>query len=371
MIEIDNVAKSFSEKNVLSGITETIPDGECFTIIGPSGQGKSTLLRLIAMLDTPSSGEIRIDGIVASSHTPLEIKRKLGMVFQQPVAFKESVYENIAIGLKFRGFRKDTIQERISAMLEQIGLLGYEERKALTLSGGEMQRVSLARVLVTEPDILLLDEPTANLDPISVQVIESLIASYHKEGHTVMLSTHDLYQGQRLCDRIGAMMNGTFIQTGTPREVFNWPISVEVAKFIGISNIFTGVVTRREDDFILIKTDFGTLKGGRNKHPPHHTHSQVPRAGETGAVSVRPEEVEIYVLNEKGITHPDNVFSGCITDIAAYGLLTHVVLDLGGTMLTAQLRWSEVANLALSIGSQVFVRIPSHAVHYMRLDSDM
>jgi tungstate transport system ATP-binding protein len=365
MIEIDNVAKCFSEKNVLSGITETILDGECFTIIGPSGQGKSTLLRLIAMLDAPSSGEIRIDGVVASSHAPLEIKRKLGMVFQQPIVFKESVYENIAIGLKYRGFGKDVIQERISTVLDQIGLFGYENRKAPTLSGGEMQRVSLARVLVTEPDILLLDEPTANLDPISVQVIESLITSYHKAGHTVVLSTHDLYQGQRLCDRIGAMMHGTFIQTGTPREVFNWPVSIEVAKFIGISNILTGVVTEIRDEFISIKTDFGVLKGRRNKEP----HSKVPRVREVGAVSIRPEEVEIYVLNEKRITHPDNVFSGYLTDIVAHGLMARVVLDLDGAMLTAELRWSEVAALDLSIGVQVLVYVPSHAVHYMPIQN--
>jgi len=366
MIEIDNVEKCFSEKKVLSGITETIADGECFTIIGPSGQGKTTLLRLIAMLDTPSSGEIRIDGVIASSHAPLEMKRKLGMVFQQPVAFKESVYENIAIGLKYRGFRKNVIQERVSTVLEQIGLLGYEDRKAPTLSGGEMQRVSLARVLVTEPEILLLDEPTANLDPISVQVIESLIASYHKEGHTIIMSTHDMYQGQRLCDRIGAMMHGAFIQTGTPREIFNWPISVEVARFIGISNIISGAITRIEDEFILIETDFGVLKGRRNTYPTHHSD---PHIGEVGAVSIRPEEIEIYVLNEKGITSSDNVFSGYVTDIVAHGLLTHIILDIGGISFTAELRWSEVLALDLSIGVQVFVCIPSDAVHYMAIHS--
>jgi len=256
-------------------------------------------------------------------------------------------------------------EKLLHCVLEQIGLFGYEERKAPTLSGGEMQRVSLARVLVTEPKILLLDEPTANLDPISVQVIESLITSYHKAGHTVVLSTHDMYQGQRLCDRIGAMMHGTFIQTGTPREIFNWPVSVEVAKFIGISNTLTGAVTRIEQDLIWIQTDFGVLKGRKNKHPTHRL--QDPRVRERGAVSIRPEEIEIYVLNEKGITDPDNVFSGYVTEIVAHGLLAHVVLDLDGTLLTTELRWSEITTLDLSIGAQVLVHIPYHAVHYMQL----
>ena len=363
MIEIDNLEKWFFDKHVITGITETIPDGECFTIIGPSGQGKSTLLRIIAMLESPSSGEIRIDGIPTSGRPSLELKRKLGMVFRQPVAFKESVYENIAIGLKYRGFGKDIIQERVSTVLEKIGLNGYEERKALTLSGGEMQRISLARILVTEPEILLLDEPTANLDPVSVQVIESMIASYHKAGHTVLLSTHDVYQGQRLCDRIGAMMHGTFIQTGTPRQIFNWPVSPEVAKFIGISDTLPGTVTRIEDEFIWMQTDFGVLKGRRNRHLTH----SFPRVKDRGAVSIRPEEIAIHSLGARRIRHLDNVFTGCITEIVAHGLMAHVALDLDGTVLTAGLRWSEVTKLDLSAGSQVLVHIPAHAVHYMEM----
>ncbi|MDR2854818.1 MAG: ABC transporter ATP-binding protein [Methanomicrobiales archaeon] len=364
MIEIDNVTKWFSEKQVLSGITEIIPDGECFTIIGPSGQGKSTLLRIIAMLDTPSSGGVLIDGNDVS-HAPLELRRKLGMVFQQPVAFKESVYDNIALGLRYRGFRKDTIQYRVSTILEQIGLLGYENRKAPTLSGGEMQRVSLARVLVTEPDILLLDEPTANLDPVSVQVIESLISSYHKTGHTVLMSTHDLYQGQRLCDRIGAMMHGTFIQTGSPKDVFTRPISVEVANFIGVSNIFDGMIKGFDDESMMIQTEFGVLKGKKTSSCSQKRRSEF-HIGERGAVSVRPEEIKIYSVNEKGNIQ-DNVFSGLIIAVAAYGLLTNVTLDLDGATLTAQLRWSEVADLDSSSRDHVFVHIPSHAVHFMSL----
>ena len=367
MIEIDDVTKWFSDKQVLSGITETIPDGECFTIIGPSGQGKSTLLRIVAMLDTPSSGEVRIDGTDVS-HASLELRRKLGMVFQQPVVFKESVYDNIALGLTYRGFRKDTIQHRVSTVLEQIGLLGYENQKAPTLSGGEMQRVSLARVLVTDPDILLLDEPTANLDPVSVQVIESLISSYHKAGHTVLMSTHDLYQGQRLCDRIGAMMNGTFIQTGSSKEVFMKPISVEVARFIGVSNILDGTIKGCDDESMAIQTEFGVLKGKKDTSFCSQKNRSEFHIGERGAVSVRPEEIEIYSTEKKGNITKDNVFFGFITAVAAYGLLTNVTLDLDGTTLTAQLRWSEVADLDSSSCDRVFVHIPSHAVHFMSLE---
>lgn len=366
MIEIDNVTKWFSEKQVLSGITETIPDGEFFTIIGPSGEGKSTLLRIIAMLDTPSSGEVRIDGTDVSCAS-LALRRKLGMVFQQPVAFKESVYDNIALGLRYRGLRKDTIQHRVSTVLEQIGLFGYENRKAPTLSGGEMQRVSLARVLVTDPDILLLDEPTTNLDPVSVQVIESLISSYHEAGHTILMSTHDLYQGQRLCDRIGAMMNGTFIQTGSPKEVFTRPISVEVARFIGVSNILDGVITGFDDETMAIQTAFGVLKGKRTSFCSQKNRCDL-HIGKRGTVSVRPEEIEMYSVHEKESITQDNLFPGLITAVTAYGLLTNVTLSLDGTTLTAQLRWSEVFDLDSSSQDRVFVHIPSHAVHFMSLE---
>jgi tungstate transport system ATP-binding protein len=246
MITIENVYKNFGLKEVLKGVNAVVKDGEIFTIIGPSGQGKSTLLRIINLLDTPTSGRILLDGddIHAEKNRTMEFRRRMGMVFQKPAVFNTTVYENIASGLRYRGVDRTIIHDRIEEALEVIGLPGYENRNAKTLSGGEMQRVALARSMVTEPDLLLLDEPTANLDPLATEKIEELILHYNREyGTTVILSTHDMLQGQRLADRIAVMMHGVFAQKGSSHEIFTLPKNKEVARFIGIENVLEGTVT--------------------------------------------------------------------------------------------------------------------------------
>ena len=196
MIDIRNLTKEFDGNYVLTDVSETIRKGEIFAIIGPSGQGKTTLLRILGLLERPTSGQVLLEGrsiTHLSDNDP--VRRRIGMVFQNHVAFKDSVYNNIAIGLRYRGFGKDEIKKKILQKLDEIGLAGYENRKATTLSGGE-QRVS-HKGNVTGPDILILDEPTANLDPVSTEVIEDLIRYYSKElGMSDVC--HDLIQGQGL-----------------------------------------------------------------------------------------------------------------------------------------------------------------------------
>ncbi|MDD3977080.1 MAG: ATP-binding cassette domain-containing protein, partial [Methanomicrobium sp.] len=153
MLKVKNLHKKFGEKEVLKGIDLDIEKGEIFTIIGPSGQGKSTFLRIMNLLETPTSGSVVFDGknLFEGGKVSVEMKRRMGMVFQNPSAFNMSVFENIALGLKYRGFTKPDIKKKVEEALIEIGLLGYEKRLATTLSGGEMQRVSLARAIVTEP----------------------------------------------------------------------------------------------------------------------------------------------------------------------------------------------------------------------------
>ena len=275
MFKIENLYKKFGEKEVLNGVNLEIEKGEIFTIIGPSGQGKSTLLRIMNLLETPTSGKVIFAGknLFEGGRVSVEMKRRMGMVFQNPSAFNMSVFDNIALGLKYRGFSKPDIKKKVDEALLEIGLLGYENRLAKTLSGGEMQRVSLARAIVTEPEILFMDEPTASLDPVSIEKIEDLIRYYNKEkGITILMSTHDLMQGQRLADRIGVLISGVFHQIGLPDEVFSKPANENVARFIGINNIIYGTVAAREKDGehailkagdvdILVKTGF--LQGDR------------------------------------------------------------------------------------------------------------
>ncbi|NMA10685.1 MAG: ATP-binding cassette domain-containing protein, partial [Methanomicrobiales archaeon] len=149
MIELENVSKNFGDTRVLDGVTGKVNQGEIFAVIGPSGSGKSTLLRLIDLLDTPTGGAIRVDGtdIHAEREKSLSIRRMMGMVFQNPAVFNATVSENVAVGLRFRGASKSEIHTRIEEALDMVGLAGYGERRARTLSGGEMQRVALARAM--------------------------------------------------------------------------------------------------------------------------------------------------------------------------------------------------------------------------------
>lgn len=356
MIEIEHIYKNFDEKKVLVDVNAIIQDNEIFTIIGPSGQGKSTLLRLINLLDVPTSGHIVIDGvdIYSEKGKRMDIRRKMSMVFQKPVVFNTTVYENIAVGLKYRGYDSATIKSRINEALEVIGLAEYGQRKAKTLSGGEMQRVALARSMVTEPDILLLDEPTANLDPIATENIEELIKHYNSEYNTtVVMSTHDMQQGQRLAKRIGVMMNGNFSQTGSPREVFSSPQSMDVARFVGIENIFEGTILSSERDLATINVGGISIRTITRLSPGTSVYG-----------CIRPEDITIHLSQAKKISAL-NVLEGPIKRIIGVGPVNEVVIDCGFD-LTSVVSWKSTEELGLKEGDIVRFSFKASAVHLIQ-----
>ena len=176
------------------------------------------------------------------------------MVFQRPVAFRMSVSENVAYGLALRRVPRSERRTRVAEALELVGLGGFGDRRASTLSGGELQRVSIARCLVTDPEVLFLDEPTANLDPLSTSVIENVVAGLRKDrGITVVMATHNLEQGQRLCDRLAVMAGGRLVQIGTPLDLFYRPMSIDVAQFVGAENLVEGVVERMDRGVAFVR----------------------------------------------------------------------------------------------------------------------
>ena len=356
VIEIVDVYKQFGENRVLNGVNARIEEGEVFTIIGPSGQGKSTLLRLINLLDTPTSGRILIDGtdIHTDGARQMEVRRRMGMVFQKPVVFNTTVHENIATGLKFRGVEHGRIEETIAEALRVIDLAGFGNRKAKTLSGGEMQRVALARAMVTEPDILILDEPTANLDPLATEKIEELVRHYNKDlGTTVVMSTHDMLQGQRLADRIAVMMQGTFIQAGTPREVFSTPNNKKVARFIGVENILEGTITSTEGGVATIDV----------KGIPVQAVTTLA-AGEKVCGCIRPEDVTLHLSHAKRISAL-NVLEGRIVRMVGIGPLNEITVDCG-IDLKVFITWKSTEELGLKLGDTVRLSFKASAVHVMK-----
>ncbi len=348
LIEVKSLCKSFGNKEILKDINFEVKKGETLALIGPTGSGKTTILRLLNLLDTPTSGKIFFDGIDTVDQPEgikLSIRRKMAMVFQKPIAFNASVYDNVAYGLKVRG--EDGIDEKVANVLEMVSLSGFENRNARTLSGGEMQRVPLARDLIIEPDVLLLDEPTANLDPRSADIIEGMISRIRYEHDvTIIMATHDMSQGQRLADRMGVLMEGKLVQIDTPEEVFRKPESEFVANFVGVENLFAGRA-REEGGVTKVFTDNIELI------------SSTKRTGEVFAV-VRPED--IIVSKKKIMSSARNVLAGRIIDIFDCGSIMRLVVNAGEPFVVFITRQSFL-DLNLDIGSEVFLSFKAPSVH--------
>lgn len=207
--------------------------GEIFALVGPSGAGKSTLLRLLNFLETPTAGQIAFDGatVTAGQTAPLALRRRVTTVFQRPVLLRHSVEANVGYGLQLRGQRN--YAGAVQAALAEVGLAHLARRPARTLSGGEAQRVALARAMVLQPTALLLDEPTANLDPYNVGIIEGIVRRLNEEqGLTVVLVTHNLHQARRLAHRMALMLEGRIVEVGDVHALFEAPQDARTAAFV-------------------------------------------------------------------------------------------------------------------------------------------
>lgn len=231
-----NVTKVYDRRCVLQVDSLSILRGEILAVVGPSGTGKSTLLRLLNFLEPPTSGEIHFEDqpFGPSATVPLATRRRITTVFQRPALLSRSVYDNVRYGLSLR---RQTVargsDDPAQAALEQVGLQDLAKQSATKLSGGEMQRVALARALVIEPDVLLLDEPTANLDPQNVALIESIVKSANeKSGVTAVLVTHNLFQARRLADRVLLLLEGRVVEIAPTEQFFEEPQDVRTAAFV-------------------------------------------------------------------------------------------------------------------------------------------
>ena len=233
LFEVEGLVKSYGKREVLRVERLEVRPGEILAIMGPSGAGKTTLLRLLNFLESPSGGTIKFQGLTfdGSNHPPLPLRRHITMVFQRPVLLSATVRENVAYGLKLRGDRR--ADGRVDGILEWMGLKDLASVPVQTLSGGEYQRVALARAMVIEPEVLLLDEPTANLDPYNVALIEGLIGEIReKRGTTIVLVTHNVFQARRLSDRVAFLLSGRIVEVGETEAVFQRPQDPRTAAFI-------------------------------------------------------------------------------------------------------------------------------------------
>jgi putrescine transport system ATP-binding protein len=317
-VEVERVTKSFGDFKAVDDVSLKIYKGEIFCLLGASGCGKTTLLRMLGGFETPSSGRIFIDGEDMTGVPPYE--RPVNMMFQSYALFPHmTVEQNVAFGLKQDGVPKAEIADRVATMLELVKLGGLGKRKPHQLSGGQKQRVALARSLVKRPKLLLLDEPLGALDKkLREHTQFELVSLQDKLGVTFIVVTHDQEEAMTLASRIGVMNHGEIVQAGTPSEIYEFPGSKFVADFVGSVNIFEGKLIEDEPEYVRIASD----ELGATIYVSHGI-SAPPEAIVWAAI--RPEKVFMSTAQPEG---RDNVVRGAVQDIAYLGDLSIYLVKL-------------------------------------------
>jgi tungstate transport system ATP-binding protein len=359
LLEASELSKEYEGHTILGGISIAIKEGEAFALIGPTGSGKTTLIRMLDLLEEPTSGRIYFDGVDVThdKHARLEARRRMSYVQQKPVVFTMNVYDSIACGLKWRHEKTNLIKRKVDAALELVGMSEYGNRNAKTLSGGETQRVAIARALVTEPEILFLDEPTANLDPISTSKVEQVLHDVIREKKVaIVMATHDMVQGQQLASRIGVLLDGELMQVGSPSEIFSSPKSQRVAEFVGIENMLPGKIIEHEDNLLTIDVGGGSIQAVSD-------HLMGDEIGGDVYVLVRPEDITFSLSSN--LTSARNLFRGAITRLTPVGPLVRLEIDCGFPLFGLVTR-SSASDLGLEIGKEVYASFKVTATHVIR-----
>jgi tungstate transport system ATP-binding protein len=355
LLETLSLKHVYDGRLVLKDINLKINSGEVFALIGPTGAGKTTLLRLLNLLEIPTSGNIYFDGVdvTLSRRQRAGTRRRLSFVQQRPIVFSMSVYDNVACGLRWRREKNETIRRKVDNALELVNLAENRNRTAKTLSGGETQRVAIARALVTEPELLFLDEPTANLDPVSTAKVEEVLAHVIQERKaTIVMATHNMSQGQRLADRIGVLMSGEVLQIGSPNEIFCLPTNMEVAEFVGVENILKGVIVDKDDNLVTIQVNSSTVQAISDYE-----------IGEAVYALIRPEDITFTLAKDK--TSARNVFEGKITKKVTVGPLVRIEIDCGFPLLGVITKRS-AEELGLNVGRRIRASSKATTVHTIK-----
>ena len=311
-IAFRNLVKKYGNNTVIPDLSLQIREGEFFTLLGPSGCGKTTLLRMIAGFNSIEGGTISFNDKVINDLAPG--KRNIGMVFQNYAVFPHmTVAKNVAFGLTNRKTPKEEIGPRVDEVLKAVKIDNLRDRLPQNMSGGQQQRIALARAIVIEPDVLLMDEPLSNLDAkLRIEMRSVIKELQHKVGITTVYVTHDQEEAMAVSDRIAVMKDGVIQQCSTPRNIYHRPANLFVATFIGTSNILPGEVLRENG------TDTMTLAGARI--PLHNLREDLPQGKTPVRVSIRPEDF-VVCQGDEGVV-------GTVRSITFLGTSTHYDIDL-------------------------------------------
>ena len=358
-VELRDIRVTYAGRQTLFVPHLEVRLGETLGVIGPNGSGKSTLLRVMALLQRPARGEVlfmgrRVD--LAGDLVPY--RRRLAIVFQDPLLLNASVRDNAAIGLKFRGLPRQAIAAKVDLWLERLGVAHLAARRARTLSGGEAQRVSLARALVLDPELLLLDEPFSALDaPSRIGLIEDLGRILAETPVTTVFVTHDRGEALALSDRLAVMIGGEIRQLGAPHQVFATPCDEEVAAFVGVENIIPGRVEAQQGGLAFIRIDGSSIQAVCNWP-----------VGQQVLVLMRPEDVTLTPADGPlRQTSARNVLRGRVSRVVPLGALVRVVVDCGFPVVVTITQQSQ-QELALNPGAEVHASFKATAIHVIRRD---
>lgn len=346
VVELRTVSKKIHDHTILHDINLNIFEGEFLTLLGPSGCGKTTLLRLISGFEDPSKGTILIDGEDVQGLPPH--LRHVHTVFQSYALFPHmNVYENVAFGLRCQKIAETDIKSRVTEVLQMVKLANYADRLPSQLSGGQQQRVAIARAAVNRPRVLLLDEPLSSLDYRLRKTMQlELKQLQRKLGITFVFVTHDQEEALSMSDRVVVMHEGTIQQIGTPRQVYEEPENLIVAKFIGEVNIFDGEIVKVNDKQVTLNI-LGILRETRTTK-----HCTV---GEKVHVLIRPEDVKVWGQSE--VANTENSFAGAVEEVTYKGTTVDLVVRLKNNMHISATEFFDEDDdrLEYKIGEQVWV----------------
>jgi tungstate transport system ATP-binding protein len=358
LLALRDILVRYGDKTALKIPRLEIKSGEALALLGPNGAGKTTLLKVMGLLQVPNEGEVYFDGATAGASNALAIRRRIAMVFQEPLLLNASVYQNAALGLRLRGFAGREIETRLRPWLKRLGIAQLSPQPARSLSGGEAQRTSLARALVLEPELLLLDEPFSALDPTSREILVRDFQRIVKDtGITTVFVTHDRDEAFTLAARVGIMQNGHLAQLGSRESVFMKPNSRTVAEIVGFENCLSGVVEGVDGNFTVIAI--------------HGIRAYSSRPVEVGAkvvACIRAED--IYLSRKSCEAEIPNRFTGKIIELSS-GIAGHrIVLDCGPLRLVALLGRKQSLEVVPSEGEKVTVLFSPAAVHVVEDGAD-
>jgi len=367
-VRVSNLLKKYGDIVAVDDLTMDFEKGTLTTLLGPSGCGKTTTLRCIAGLEKPDKGVVSIDDATVFSqdtNVPPE-KRKVGIVFQSYAIWPHmTVFGNIAFPLKIRHASKQEIDQKVKKVMDMVRLTGLGDRSATQVSGGQQQRIALARALVFDPEVLLLDEPLSNLDASLRDIVRLEVREIQRSlGITTIYVTHDQVEALSISDKVVVLGAGKIMGVGTPREIYTRPPNEFIASFVGKANLLRGTIAsmsglptaRSGESLVIVATKFGEVRC--------HLHGAVRvKEGDKALVTIKPENVIVSTDGQQA--NEPNTFSARVELTSYLGGFSEVIVSVGGEMIRI-MKNSEDANF--EGGQAVSVSFPEHYCSLLHWD---